>query len=404
MTARMATGGTFGSLWGIRRRLVCLAVLAVLCAAGALAPRATAAGSTIDLGSLVPGCGSSAASINDLGQVAGTSCGEPFRWTRVTGMQGLGALASFDEGGSAAAINVRGQVTGWSAGPPTSTPGAHAFSWTPSGGLQDLDAGSGFFNAWAQAINDRGEVAGTWINSDHGADWQVFTWSRSHGIQNLGSLGGEKAYVGIGPSGFDGSPVSCCTSPDALNDRGDVTGVSLLAQNSVEATWHAYLYTPSGGMRDLGTLPGDAASAGVAVNDLGEVAGNSQTASGVSHAFLWTRSRGMRELMLRGGTSSDAVGIDDLGEVVGYSQLADGSVDAFLWTPQRGMRDLGPGQPVAINELGQVAVNRPDGAYLWTPSRATRYIGRVSATALNDWGQVTGQMRQAPSDAFLWTP
>jgi probable HAF family extracellular repeat protein len=403
MTAGMATGRTFGSPWGIRRRLLCLAMLAVLSAAGALAPRATAAGSMIDLGSLVPGCGSSAAAINDVGQVAGASCGEPFRWTRVTGMRDLGALSSLGEGGSGAAINILGQVTGWSAGPPTPTPGAHAFLSTASGGLQDLDAGSRFFNAWAQAINDKGEVAGTWIDQDQDANWQVFTWSRSHGIQNLGSLGGQIAYVGIGPPGFNWSPVSCCTSPDALNNHGDITGVSLLAQTP-EDTWHAFLYTPSGGMQDLGTLPGDTASAGVAVNDLGEVAGNSQTASGVSHAFLWTRSRGMRKLALRGGTSSDAVGINDLGEVVGYSQLADGSVDAFLWTPRRGMRDLGPGQAVAINELGQVAVNGPDGAYLWTPSRGMRYIGRVSATALNDRGQVTGQMGQAPSDAFLWTP
>ncbi len=403
MSARVATGRTFGSAWGIRGRLLCLTVLAVLSAAGALAPSATAAGTMIDLGSLVPGCGSSAAAINDLGQVAGTSCGEPFRWTRARGIQNLGALSSFDEGGSAAAINSLGQVTGWSAGPPTPTPGAHAFLSTASGGLQDLDAGSGFFDAWAQAINDKGEVAGTWINRDQGAAWQVFTWSRSHGIQNRGSLGGRIAYVGIGPPGFDWSPVSCCTSPDALNSHGDITGVSLLAQTPVD-TWHAFLYTPSGGMQDLGTLPGDAASAGVAVNDLSEVAGNSQTASGVSHAFLWTRSRGMRQVILRGRTSSDAVGINDLGEVAGYSQLTDGSVDAFLWTPRRGMRNLGPGQAVAINELGQVAVNRPDGAYLWTPSRGMRYIGRVSATALNDWGQVTGQMGQTRSDAFLWTP
>jgi probable HAF family extracellular repeat protein len=135
----------------------------------------------------------------------------------------------------------------------------------------------------------------------------------------------------------------------------------------------------------------------VAINDLGQVAGNSQTA-----AFVWTRLGGMRELMLPGGTSSHAVGINDLGEVAGYSQLADGSVDAFLWTRWGGIHDLGPGQAVAINEVGQVAINAPNGAYPWTPSRGMLYIGQVSATALNDRGQVTG--RGADGDAFLSTP
>ena len=135
MNTRLTLSRTFHAPTVRRGRLLLLTFLAALSTAGSLAPRALAAGSMIDLGSLGTGCGSSGAAINDLGQVAGASCGRAFRWTRATGMQDLGTLnapGKPDLGGTAAeAINVFGQVTGssWSWVPHL----PQAFLWTPTG-------------------------------------------------------------------------------------------------------------------------------------------------------------------------------------------------------------------------------------------------------------------------------
>jgi probable HAF family extracellular repeat protein len=401
MATRWVMDTTVRSRRVIRRTLLCLGLLTAVGAAGTFAPPALASGRMIDLGSLGTGCGSTAAAINDRGQIAGTSCTEPFRWTRAAGMQGLGSLSSLDQG-SATAINSLGQVTGWSLVSAGQVP--HPFVWTPSGGMLDLTPGTVEGESWGQAINDSGEVAGTTLGYDSCESAVIF--SPSQGTQqDVGFNDACVNTVGVGP-GASVFPLnfalSCCVSPSALNNLGDVTGESQVSTNPTVAL-DAYLYTPSGGTQDLGTLPGDVESTGVAVNDRGQVAGNSVDASGVYHAFRWTRSGGMQELVLPDGTSSDAVGINDLGEVAGYSQLANGSVHAFLWSPCGRIRDLGPGQAVAINELGQVAIAGPNGGtYRWTPARGRQYIGSGTPTAINDWGQITGDGTNG--DAFLWTP
>src|SRR5262245_31925469 len=58
---------------------------------------------------------------------------------------------------------------------------------------------------------------------------------------------------------------------------------------------------------DLGTLGGDA-STGMALNDLGHVVGDSTTAAGQTHAFLW-RNGHMIDLGTLGGTVSTALAI-----------------------------------------------------------------------------------------------
>ena len=73
-------------------------------------------------------------------------------------------------------------------------------------------------------------------------------------------------------------------------------------------------------MRDLGTLGGRDSSA-TAMNDLGEVAGNSSVSSGVSHAFLWDGAT-MRDLGTLGGATSQAWDMNEAGYVVGNSSTA----------------------------------------------------------------------------------
>ena len=99
-----------------------------------------------------------------------------------------------------------------------------------------------------------------------------------------------------------------------------------LALLSVAATAQTYTVT------DLGALKGDNESSGMWINNSGEVVGCSDTATvnnypctglvAGQHAFLWTKSGGLKDLgTLSGATVSGAIGINGNGTVVGYSNV-----------------------------------------------------------------------------------
>ena len=136
-------------------------------------------------------------------------------------------------------------------------------------------------------------------------------------------------------------------------------------------------------MQDLGTL-GGTFSAGVAINDSGQVTGCATTADGDTHAFLWDGTR-MRDLGTFGGTTSAGTAINASGQVAGYADTADGESHAFLWDGTR-MQDLGTlggtySDGVAINDSGQVA-GPPIAAIPVTPSSGMARRCRTSAR----WG------------------
>jgi len=81
---------------------------------------------------------------------------------------------------------------------------------------------------------------------------------------------------------------------------------------------------------DLGTL-GGARSTAAAINVIGQVVGESQTASGAVHAFLWQPGRGMLDLGTLGGDNSQATAINDKGQIVGSANTASGDSHAALW-------------------------------------------------------------------------
>src|SRR4051794_24646657 len=88
---------------------------------------------------------------------------------------------------------------------------------------------------------------------------------------------------------------------------------------------------------DLGTLGYDYSYA-AAVNESGQVVGETFNPGAPAHAFSWTSGGGMVGLGTFGGTSSNASAVNDGGQVVGYADLAgDAAGHAFSWTSGGGM-------------------------------------------------------------------
>jgi probable HAF family extracellular repeat protein len=201
-----------------------------------------------------------------------------------------------------------------------------AFRWTIGGDLTLLgDLGGGF--AAAQAINDRGEVAGTSATADHFD--RAYLW-RDGSMVDLGTLGGPNSFMGeFGAN--DLVPLRF-----ALNERGHVVGRSEVA-GADSATQHAFL-ARHGEMVDLGTL-GGASSVATAVNDHDQVVGRAITADGQEvHSFVWDDGT-MVDLDVVAGLApfpfeqTRTVNINNRGQILGAVVNGAGTVlRVVVWT------------------------------------------------------------------------
>jgi probable HAF family extracellular repeat protein len=243
----------------------------------------------------------------------------------------------------------------------------------------------------------------------------------------------------------------------ALNNKGAVVGFGSV----VDGNDHAFLWTSSAGMSDLGVLSGYTGSIAQSINDYGEVVGWCNGAKGVEaffwrkdagmfglgalggtgsiayginnshqvvgeaslpgnkaeHAFLWAPSKGMQDLGTLGGDSSVAYGINDVGQVIGFSFLADNSTfHAFIWSSSGGMQDLGTlggsdSQALGINSFGQVVgwSSPPSNGQVpivYAKNTGMHPIGAGSGwlTSVNRANQAVGILNTSPQSAFIWSP
>jgi len=244
----------------------------------------------------------------------------PVWWDGARNIHDLGTFGG--NTGFASTVNNRGQVAGYATNAiPENLDVAsfmngflpagqqvRAFLWN-GGALRDLGTLGGN-DAAAQAINDKGDVAGLSytgkeINDTTGLPTvHPFIW-RNGTMQDLGSLGGTLST----PASFSFGPFG-----KFFNERGDVAGTSTLQGDE---TWHAFVWR-NNQMTDLGTS-GVRNSEAFFMSDKGEVLGRIEVSLTpyVRHGFLWENGR-MTDLGAAAPcTHSSPLSMNSLGQIVG---------------------------------------------------------------------------------------
>jgi len=216
-------------------------------------------------------------------------------------------------------------------------------------------------------------------------------------------------WLGVLPSG------SYSVAYGVSADGRVVVGVAANASGQQRA----FRWTASGGMQDLGMLPGYNRTYYCAVSADGSVVvgGANKTATGQWRAFRWTESGGMQEL--GGGYAGRAFGVSADGSVVvggGVINAARGW-SAFRWTAAGGMQDLGGYEAYGVSADGAVVVGSSygsasyDRAFRWTASGGMQDLGTLGGN--RSWAQgvsadgrvVVGWAENAAGQwrAFRWT-
>ena len=334
------------------QRLVRLVVAAHLIAAGLLvgspAAAATDGYTVVDLGTL-GGVGSTAAAVNEAGDVAGTSntsWGEPhgFFWADgvMTGIHSMG---------------------GW---------GAEAFDLSDDGWVV---GSAGTSNAYTQAMY--------WFGTDpHPVGRLGTTWSQAYAINSLHQIVGRSpnaeglieafSWQDGTITGIGGLVEGDYSEAWDVNDAGVVVGEAGAAGGSV----HAFRYA-DGVMTDLGTpTPNFESSWARGLNEAGTIVGGTQVANG----------GGVHPFVLAAG------GWDVVTEVAGYADAVNesGQVVGTYFTP-----------------AGEYAFVYQDGVLTDLNDLLPAGSGWElhAAIDINDRGQIVGQgSHDGEGRGFLLTP
>ena len=236
-----------------------------------------------------------------------------------------------------------------------------AYRWTLAGGFQILGSrgNSDFFGAGAVS-NDGSAIAGE-HPIGNSTRFEAFRWTAAHGMMQIpiniaSAITADGAMVAGGDSWWNTSGQTGIFGPfPGEQDQTQAYGLSGTWQAPVAvgaaikgsgpngATFHAFRWTPPGGLQDLGLTTG-AESIAIAISADGSViVGEARDASGFWRAFRWTAATGMQDIGTLGGPESAAFAVSKDGSVIVGTSLTNGSTgsnDCFIWTAKTGMQNL----------------------------------------------------------------
>jgi probable HAF family extracellular repeat protein len=325
----------------------------------------------IDLGTLGRFT-SSAASINNRGQIVGSAFGSAGRRACLFDSTGHGAnkdLGTFNNSYSdysvAYSINSSGQIVGLAISPDGGGYNrACLFDSTRPNNNKDLGGFGGDISE-ARSINNSGQIVG----------WAMDTSYAEHACLFDSTGNGANKNLGIGRA-------------YSINNAGWIVGNSSAGACLFDSTGN-------GANKNLGTLPGYSTSTAASINNMYQVVGNAAQDVGYdewgqmiyyNHACLFdiTGNGNNIDLGTLGGANSSAYAINDNGLIVGQAFDSFGNEHACLFDP------TGLGNNIDLNTL----INPSSG---WT----LRY-----ADGINDNGWIVGQGINSDGQmhAFLLTP
>jgi len=231
-------------------------------------------------------------------------------------IQDLGTLGGPDS--TAAVVNDRGQIAGQSfinfIANPSGVPTIDPFFWE-NGKMVDIGTLGGTFGfpAW---LNNRGQVVGV-SNLAGDQAHHAFLWDKKQGLKDLGTL---KGY-------------SSASYANWINDAGEIVG-----ESDSQTASRAFLWR-NGIMTNLGTVAGDTCSVANSINSQGQIVGfGTADCFNEDHAFLSENGGAMIDLqsLVPPGsalTLIDAIFINDRGEIAARAKLSNGNEHAVVLFP-----------------------------------------------------------------------
>lgn len=248
---------------------------------------------------------------------------EAFRWTRDTGMVGLGNVGYAHS--LASAVSADGSTVVGYRGSPGSN---EAFRWTSAGGMVGLGdlPGGGLQSIASDVSADGSTVVGySWGASGN----QAFLWTSGGGM------------VGLDPPAF---------TTGARGATGiSAAGATIVGEAFVSGATRAFVWTDATGARLLALPDGEYSSSAAAVSADGLKIVGAIIRGSELEASLWTSGGYVAHGSLGGEYGSFATALSADGSiVVGIDDAANGPVP-FLWTQGGGMRSL---QEVLVDDYG----------------------------------------------------